>query len=352
MKGADIALLQKNAQGDLYLTDMHAPDFVQPLVDMSQDLKLLAASQNDNVTAFAFSRPIDAQCIDEDLTVRLRTNQWFITAYGSSQTFSYHGPSNRAARDVWLLHPEKNFRTFVPPPDAQYLDLNVSSTPMVIPMEDTLYCYSFHTLPNDTTYHIVMEEAHVSPVVHHIVAYRCSSSQSVKARALYGPGNETRCAHISANPADASRVFNPCSQVWSAWGLGQGPLIMPDDVGKPFGNDTSFSPVYIMLEVHYDNTRRLNVSDLSGIRYTYTKQLRKSNMGTLTMGTDFPHTWGKEIYAKVVRNGVEQGELGRVRYWDNNLQSMQLVDNYTILPGKSVLVLHGGEQWKQMLTMT
>ncbi|KXS20636.1 PHM/PNGase F [Gonapodya prolifera JEL478] len=374
MRGADIALLRKNSSGGLYLTDMHASDFVPPTEDMSQDLTLITAFQNDNITAFAFRRKIDAQCIDEDLTVRLSTNQWVITAFGSTDNFAYHGPNNRAAKDLWLLDPQKNFVQFVAPTDAQTLELLGSSKPYTVPMEDTVYCYSFHTLPNDTSYHVVMEEAITSPAVHHVVAYRCSAGAAAKARAMYsGAGNETQCAHISLNPADGARVFNPCTQVWAAWGLGQGPLIMPDNVGKPFGNDTSYSPIFLMLEIHYDNTRRLNITDQSGFRLTYTKTLRKYSMGTMTLGTDFPwitipqgqasysvpgvcpqdctsqfttplnvfgnffhmHMWGKEMHAKVVRDGRELIDF-RVRYWDNNIQSLQKVSNFALMPGDNI----------------
>ncbi|KAJ3340735.1 hypothetical protein HDU93_006405 [Gonapodya sp. JEL0774] len=393
--GADIALLRKDAADDLYLTDMHAYDFAEPVADLAQNLKLLAAIQTSNVTAFAFSRPLDAQCLDEDLTVRLLTNQWVITAYGSSQTLSYHGPNSRAGRNVRLLHPEKNIFNFVAPPDAQHFDVNISSTPFIVPMEDTIYCYSLHTLPIDGNYQIIMEEPIVSPLAHHLIVYACTDSEEQQARAMYGTRNEMQCAHISARPEDRSKNFQICQSVWSGWALGQGPLVYPSDVGKPFGSDRTLSPRSVMLEIHYDNTRRLNISDMSGMRYTYTQQTRTHNVGVLMMGTDTPgilippglssysvpsvcpgsctsqwkepinvfasafkswcflplhhnklettiilnvshqhmHLSGKEAYSKVVRDGVEIAELGRVRYWDNNVQSLQFVDNYTLFPG-------------------
>ncbi|KXS15796.1 hypothetical protein M427DRAFT_134829 [Gonapodya prolifera JEL478] len=248
IKGADIVLLRKNATGGVYLTDMEPYGCRKPpTANMSQDLELITATQTDTVTAFVFKRKIDTH----------------------SETFAYHGPDNRVARDVWLWDPENNFVQFVAPADVQTLVLRLSSKPYQIPMEGTLYS---------------------------------------------GAGNETQCAHFSANPDNYKRVFNPCGDVWAEWALGQGSLIMPNDVGKRFGNDSFYSPT-----------------------------LRKYDMGTLTLGTNFPlikilHKWGKEISAKIVRNGREIIEFQN-KSWDNGFQSIQkMVCNYDTTKSNETIV--------------
>jgi len=70
--------------------------------------------------------------------------------------------------------------------------------------------------------------------------------------------------------------------------MGGDPLIVPPVAGILM-NDSDDGLRYVVLEVHYTNPNHLeNLVDYSGIKMTWTKQLREHNAGFMMMGDPLP----------------------------------------------------------------
>ena len=68
------------------------------------------------------------------------------------------------------------------------------------------------------------------------------------------------------------------------WATGGDALNLPKDVGIPLAED--HETTYFLFEIHYDNPDlHKNVRDSSGFRLIYTKELRKYEADTATMGS-------------------------------------------------------------------
>jgi len=291
MTGADIAVCRKNEAGNVLVEDRHASGFVLPMMDVGQDLATLYTSQKDNVTSCLWSRPIVASCLVEDLDVPLDKNAWIIYAHGTSNTFDYHGPEARLAKEVFLPNPSKmaGDTTESTPPlpsDAQSVDLYITNDAKgieILQSEDTMYCYTVHQLPSDARYHVVREEPLIDSVAaHHLILYGCTDAEYQRAIKNM-PLGETKCLQFS-NATQSRTQMNPCTVFWTGWASGGVATDLPANVGRPMGQG-DFAYKYAVLEMHYDNKARLpNFMDRSGWRLVYTRQLRQHDLAVLTLG--------------------------------------------------------------------
>ncbi|XP_072355246.1 DBH-like monooxygenase protein 1 homolog isoform X2 [Scyliorhinus torazame] len=110
-------------------------------------------------------------------------------------------------------------------------------------------------------------------LVHHILLYQCHSILNDSALDV---GHE---CYNSNMPDD---FFN-CESIILAWAIGGKGFSYPADVGLSLG--TSADPVYVMMEMHYDNSNyREGYVDSSGLKLLYTPVLRKYDAGVIETG--------------------------------------------------------------------
>jgi hypothetical protein len=103
--------------------------------------------------------------------------------------------------------------------------------------------------------------------IHHMVVYGCEGDTDPNPNMFTherinnlddtsgDPSKQwTECGENAKNPlSDARIMLTKCSTIIYAWGLGgENRTILPDDVGFPFGKDSS-NFKYIIVERHWDN---------------------------------------------------------------------------------------------------
>jgi hypothetical protein len=218
-------------------------------------------------------------------------NAWIIYAHGESNTFEYHGPEARLAKEVFLPDPSRmaGDTTATTPPlpsDAQSIELYISKDPKgveILQEENTMYCYTIHQLPSDARYHIVREEPIIdTSATHHMILYGCTDQQYQQAVKNIGLG-ETKCIKFS-NYTQSRSQMNPCVTFYTGWASGGVATDLPANVGRPMGQgEHAFK--YTVMEMHYDNKAgKPSFYDHSGWRLIYTRQLREHDMAVLTLG--------------------------------------------------------------------
>ena len=68
------------------------------------------------------------------------------------------------------------------------------------------------------------------------------------------------------------------------WAVGGGYFMLPSDVGFPLGDEKSHT--FLMFNIHYDNPELIEgVVDSSGLEFYYTKNYRKYEASTLSIGS-------------------------------------------------------------------
>lgn len=88
------------------------------------------------------------------------------------------------------------------------------------------------------------------------------------------------CTETANMPKDFAHCFNP----YFMWGVGGGAFLLPKDVGFPIGDEESNT--YLLLNIHYDNPELIEGRvDSSGLKFFYTKTLRKYEAFTMSVGS-------------------------------------------------------------------
>ncbi|KAI9002470.1 PHM/PNGase F domain-containing protein [Hyaloraphidium curvatum] len=378
MTGADIvtgrlaaasgAAISAGSTPGFVVEDRYATTFAEPKVDSSPSATALFGFQNATMTAFVFRRPLTARCNGESTSVSATRAQWVIFAHGESNELAYHG-DNRGQKHIFLQQPVLTF----PDLPADVLNVTIATPPVVVPRnKTTMYCYSLHQLPSDRPYHVIREEPVItSKRAHHMILYSCTAAQVETARSRLN-GSDVAC---NSYGAQRERKFaNPCTAFFTGWALGGKEVVLPEGVGRPMGGDKG--PSFVLLEMHLDNVAgEPDTTDSSGMRLSYTPNLRAQDMGVLTLGvftqqivippqtsnytirsicpsdctsqlsqksTIFGavlhmHTAGRSMRTRIIRNGTELEPLAQAHY-DNAYQGYILSDGREELrPGDTVV---------------
>lgn len=286
----------------------------------------------------------------EDLDF-LKVEMAAIVAWGDTHEFSYHMPGRRATG--WI-----NF--YNRPATESTADLKTFDTVVNTHrprIDSTIYCYSGHQLPQDKKYHVVRAEPILNSshphLVHHMILYTCL--QDLDPVFL----NST-----STGPpvcASGMQQKGMCYSFWILWAVGGGPMQMPPEAGMPMGSSAQLNDMTtaknVMLEIHYDNPDKVQITDNSGFRLFYTDKLRDNDAVIMTLGhlsINIPagatshehvntcggectgrlkkpitalwaglhmHSQGKSIWTQHFRGNEELAPLGHKSAWDFNQQS-------------------------------
>jgi hypothetical protein len=245
MYGSDMAVVRQ-VNGKFVVEDRHAMRSVTPTLDASQDVTLLAAVALSGRTSVVIKRPTVTCGGTEDIDFK-DVEAAAIVAWGDSHEFAYHSAGRRATAWINFLGAESA------PVDLKgYKTHEVRGNSLDVPVENTVYCYSGHQLPQDKKYHVVRAEPLLNSshphLVHHMILYTCL--QDLDADFL---NQTTRGPPICASGMQQKGM---CYSFWILWAVGGQAMQMPTEAGMPMGLPSGAADVAtarnIMLEVHYD----------------------------------------------------------------------------------------------------
>jgi len=273
---SDIALFWVDEiDGTVFLQDRYTTSTRSegPLLDINQNLILIAGEQINGKTNIVFQRsirPCDTDTTGQDYPIVTGTSR-VLYAYSTDDSdpsmdqynainpelseisVSYHG-QNRGARSVNLL--DGTDLNVDLEGDTQTVELTVDG--YTIPSAKTTYYDTYYTLPvsGSDKYHITKFEPIVEEGnelhVHHMVIYFCSQSEQ------------------------------DCNTAAYAWAIGGEGMTFPANIGLEMSLDYLY---YVRMQIHYDNPDQLaGVIDSSGLRIYYTSTLRDNEAGLMEFG--------------------------------------------------------------------
>lgn len=112
-----------------------------------------------------------------------------------------------------------------------------------------------------------------------MVLYRCIHPD-ISVMEQYKDHNGANCFDFANMPLD----FIHCQSVYMVWATGGDAFTLPKDVGLPLSEDDETT--YFLFEIHYDNPSSIrHMFDSSGLKLFHTKNLRKYDGDTATMGS-------------------------------------------------------------------
>ncbi|KAL1254708.1 hypothetical protein QQF64_016937 [Cirrhinus molitorella] len=358
--------------GSPYLLDYYTDSNRKVHKDPLQSYQLLYGRENNTHTVLAFSRNLQT-CDDNDKVITGSTVRVIWAFHAEDVGVSgpvYHG-TNRGRKSLRLLNPGTSSSI---PAGTAFFDLQNEEVP--VPHKDTTYwCQIFKFPELKKKHHIiriepVIQKGHEN-LVHHILLYQCDSNLN---KSEINRGHE--CYH--PNMPDS---FFTCETVLFAWAIGGEGFTYPPHVGMSIG--TSIDPVYVQMEIHFDNpSLQKGIVDSSGLRLYYSPSLRRYDAGVIETGVwvslyhmlppgiqDFiteghctqeclqesldsempsgihvfavllhAHLAGRAITARHFRQQVELQPLASDDQFDFNFQEFQpLSQERIILPGDSLI---------------
>ncbi|KAJ3317999.1 hypothetical protein HDU76_000986 [Blyttiomyces sp. JEL0837] len=362
MRGADVWILRRDAEkGEYYIQDSYATDFALPQRDESQDVTLVSPPMTNltSSTVYTIRRQLST-CDSHDIEIKKGYISSVVWAHGTSSTpssISQHSATNRGDNKVLFYPDPTSPGEPVEPSDTQIFEIRMPN--ITVPPVSTSYLCSHFEFPADTKYHVIKYEGIPnSKFIHHMEIYSCISKPPSFGD-LY----------------DCSSMGSVCSEVQYLWAPGVPPVILPAEAGLPMGKGSN-AKQYFTLQVHYSNPDLVeNVTDVSGMRMYYTKQLRPSDVGVLTVGSvdiDIPgdsseytilepnvcpsectskfsqpinvistfnhmHTLGHNMSVQHIR-GINEIEPISIRpFYDFNYQANKQILNTIIMPGDAII---------------
>uniref|UniRef100_A0A8C2PRQ4 Monooxygenase, DBH-like 1 n=1 Tax=Cyprinus carpio TaxID=7962 RepID=A0A8C2PRQ4_CYPCA len=232
--------------GSPYLLDYYTDSNRKVHKDALQSYQLLYGRENDTHTVLAFSRNLQT-CDDNDKVITGSTVRVIWAFHAEDVGVSgpvYHG-TNRGRKSLRLLNPGTSSSI---PAGTAFFDLqNEEIEPMI-------------------------QKGHEN-LVHHILLYQCDSNLN---KSEIDRGHE--CYH--PNMPDS---FFTCETVLFAWAIGGEGFTYPPHAGMSIG--TSIDPVYVQMEIHFDNpSLQRGIVDSSGLRLYYSPSLRRYDAGVIETG--------------------------------------------------------------------
>ncbi|XP_019644850.1 PREDICTED: DBH-like monooxygenase protein 1 [Branchiostoma belcheri] len=357
--------------------DRYAEAQGQPPVDESQDWELVSGNENGTHTVLRFNRRLTT-CDVRDRVINDDTMRVLWAWHDNDPEDdtgpsgpAYHG-SNRGARATLLLNRKLTETPAVG--TTHTFDLIMNNVSIPSHQDTTYWCRVFEMPTLASKHHIIKAEPVITAgnegVFHHLILYKCRRNPNMTVVPQEHPGHECYTPNM---PSDWSDCYEGSMVV--AWAIGGGDVIYPEHVGYPIGDEEGTG--YVLMEVHYDNPQLASgISDSSGIRITYTPELRDHDMGTLEVGvlvtqyhvippeteeftssgfcssqclSEFieesgepikiigvmlhAHLLGVRLNARLIHNGTET-EIARDDNYDFNLQSTRMLkEEVTVYPG-------------------
>mmetsp|Transcript_25085 Transcript_25085/g.51099 ORF Transcript_25085/g.51099 Transcript_25085/m.51099 type:complete len:684 (-) Transcript_25085:190-2241(-) len=373
MRGASQVVVRREG-GTWTAEDRYSNDYVTPSLDESQDVMLIAASQNKNSgTSWGVLLKMNS-CDDRDYPIKdiSRPMHW---ALGSTHDFAFHG-ANRGAFHANLLSEPKVISS---PEGLEEVDLRMPNVEVATQdggedPQNAFVCAYFDLeklapdMDLNEKHHAVRFSPFLDPdsekYVHHMILYGCDDNP-------LGPKKE----HGQVIQ-DCNRMINCLDPKW-AWAVGSDDTIMPDDVGMPFGEGTTI----LAMQVHYYNPDGdSSFFDSSGVRLFFSDTKRQHDLGRLGLdggvrpwqrpslpageeSVSIPplvvpsvctsqwsgplnvfgvfhhsHMAGRKLEVRVEREGESMGLMRLERQYDYLYQSLEGTEINTLLPGDELIL--------------
>lgn len=370
---ADFAVLWTDRRGRQKFQDMHTNKDGILFLDRHQDYFLDGVETlSDAGIAIEFHRKFDTCDNDDYLIDSGTTHMVFFSAPGPLEDVRRW---NVTGRDV-IMQRVQLLKSQLPdpefPPDTKSFVMHVDDVP--IPEDETTYWCAVRKLPDfRIKHHIIQFEGAISEggkgIVHHLEVFHCQVPVGIDLPYYDGP-----CSSKSERP----KGLESCTKVIGAWAMGARPLFYPEEAGAPIGGP-NFNR-YVMLEVHYNNPEHLKGKvDNSGIKFHYTKLLRKYDAGTMELGLEYTdkmalppgqprwdlvgycipectrlglpeggihvfasqlhtHLTGRSAFTKHFRRGIELPELNRDNHFSPHYQEIRKLPRQVhVLPGDALI---------------
>lgn len=273
MKGAS-QIVVRYQNGEWIAEDRHSEDYVTPSLDESQDVQLLFAEQNDKSGTSWGVRIKMNSCDEHDYAIE-DLDRFMLWALGSSHEFTYHG-NNRGQFHANLMQAPAVEKAV---DDLEFIDFLMSSVDVVAAEgKDPYNPYICSVLDlnvvkegfdaDQDKMHAVRLSPKVDPVtsqyVHHMILYACDTS-----------GDTPGFSHGDVIP-DCESMPAGCTNTKWPWAMGSEDIVLPDDVGLPFGEGERI----LILQTHYYNPNLdTRLVDSSGVRAFLAPQPRPIDAG-------------------------------------------------------------------------
>ncbi|XP_045118850.1 MOXD1 homolog 2-like [Portunus trituberculatus] len=379
MDGADIVVGWVHS-GKAYLQDRHGRGNKEPAVDQQRDWLLVGGYENDTHTVLIMSRPYNT-CDSHDHVISNDTVR-LLWAYHPDDPVDpesprprlhYHGGTRRGSRTIFLLErghktPVRTFPYYLPgagrppspPPSLPHATPTshhhhhhhhhrhnptthswVLTNPGVVVQEkdDTVYwCKVFRRPDLVQKNHVIRYEPVFTPgnekYVHHIIVYECTDLAEEQQEVFEGLAAS---AGSGCYEKEILQHIETCNHVVVTWAVGSEGLSLPPEAGYPL---TPRGPKYYMMETHYDNPEGHRFKDESGIKITYTHEIRYHDAGVLSVGLD--PNWKHLIPPKqrtVLSEGHCVGECTQLVFPPSGIHVFAVI-LHTHLLGRKVRVRH------------
>ncbi|XP_014614419.1 PREDICTED: tyramine beta-hydroxylase [Polistes canadensis] len=372
-KPADYCILWTDWHQQTQLQDAWSDVEGKLILDEKQNCDNFAWKRRNNTMKFTFTRKFDT-CDEHDyIFERGTTHIVWIKGRGPLTSLAglkiTDGQFSGMARTELLrvIHKKPTF-----PSDAWQFDVTVKN--IQIPNKETTYWCRVFKLPSPLKlkHHILQfgpliqeENKHL---IHHIEVFHCSGPDDTEVPMYEGP----------CDSVDRPQKTQICKKVLAAWAMGADAFVYPEEAGLPIGGE-NFNP-HVMLEVHYNNPElQAGNIDSSGIRFIFTKNLRKYDAGVIELGLEYTdkmaippqqesfllsghcisectgvglpqsgiHVFGSQLHTHLTgtrvitrhfRDGIELPRLNYDNHYSTHFQEIRLLPKpVTVLPGDSLI---------------
>ncbi|KAK3593667.1 hypothetical protein CHS0354_013563 [Potamilus streckersoni] len=250
-------------------------------MDESQDWFVVHGYEDDSGTTIRFRRKfITCDLNDEKIeegTVHLIYAYHDVDPDVPNFLFRYHGQTQRGSKAVLLIG--TSFQPKPWPTDAGTIDFRHNN--YQIPGSDvtTYGCTAFYLPTIRAKLHIIKTEASIQRghenLVKNILLLACRLPIFFHLPQYHG---------LNFNCLDGTiPLLQYCESVFAGWSVGAEPFYYPEHVGVSIGAPED--PVLYVLQTHFHNpVQQEGIIDSSGLRLTYTRQLRRFDAGILHTG--------------------------------------------------------------------
>jgi len=311
MLGSDIVLFEaeSNALTDSYVLNVAGA----PIPDDCQNWALVSSQSEGGFLIFEAKRLKDTgdpqdRPIKDDSTLDISPHN-VIAAWGDTNTVSYHGSNDRVRSTIRFAGQDAGSdlvtfaRQVASLSDASFTVRPIDYPVKAVATEYADFCFSSANLtalgvPIDSDLHIIGAQPVVdqgsAKYVHHFLV----------------------TASVLDNCGDM-KTFNDVAFVWAP---GEGPLILPPNVGALLGSQ-GFKAFNV--QIHYNNpSLDTGVLDSSGVEFFYTTNKREFDLGVLQLGDPFLGLLGVKV-----GNGFYQHTFD----CSSDCSSVSLSENVTVL---------------------
>jgi len=334
---------------------------------------LYAVEIRSQQTVFEFTRKLQTCDATDDLALNPQGSTKVLWSYSTHAPETPQGPTH--------AHTEAGSTSInlfgtapapIPlPGDVQTFDVAVNNHTLPTDV-DTFYWCQAYKVNYTQKMHMIQYDVMVKPGnegrVHHVLLYWCDTLTEDD---LKFAGN---CDGNLPPNLQQCNFMRPIA----AWAIGGGVFQAPADVGYPVG--PGFAQ-YFLMQVHYDNPKKLPIVDNSFLRMWLTATPRPHDAGIMFVGRSVDpqsmiippgeaaylvqgycprdatnqftnqnltvfgtllhaHMAGRRLFLQHVRNGVELEPLAEEPYYDFNYQETRLVYPYTSIQRGDSLIMN------------